>query len=150
MALNFLGLFKREAAASMSLAVVPYVAVSAAPLPAGAPATSIPASAPAAMYADGVYEATGWYGGQPSSIGVTVRLDRGVIMSVRVTPHATVPTSLDFQRRFAAAVPAAVTGKRIDEVAVGRLAGSSGTPKGFNDALERIKAQAQRNRRQAR
>ncbi|MGH2449825.1 MAG: hypothetical protein ACRDGE_00855 [Candidatus Limnocylindria bacterium] len=46
------------------------------------------------------------------------------------------------QRRFAAAVPAVVVGKPIDEVKVGRLAGSSGTPDGFNDAIQRIKRQA--------
>ena len=79
-------------------------------------------------YADGVYTATGQYGGLPSSITVTVTLADDVITAVEVTPHATNPTSLDLQRRFAAAVPAVVVGKRIDEVNVDRLAGSSGTP----------------------
>ncbi len=51
-----------------------------------------------------------------------------------VTPHATAPTSLDFQRRFAA-LPEVVVGRRIAEVRVDRLARSSGTPHGFNDAL---------------
>jgi uncharacterized protein with FMN-binding domain len=95
-------------------------------------------------YRDGVYADTGWYGGQPSSIGVTVTLARGVITAVRVTPHATVPQSLELQRRFAAAVPAVVVGRRIEEVNVGRLAGSSGTPVGFNDAIRKIRARARR------
>lgn len=93
-------------------------------------------------YADGVYSATGQYGGAPSSITVTVTLADGVIRAVRVTPHATNPTSLDFQRRFAAAVPRVVVGKPIDEVQVSRLAGSSGTPKGFNAAIQQIKERA--------
>ncbi len=93
-------------------------------------------------YKDGDYAATGWYGGLPSSIGVAVTLERAVLTAVTVTPHATDPTSLDYQRRFAAAVPAVVVGKRIDEVNVGRLAGSSGTPIGFNDAIRQIKEQA--------
>jgi uncharacterized protein with FMN-binding domain len=96
-------------------------------------------------YRDGVYSDTGWYGGLPSSIAVTVTLVAGVITTVRVTPHATVPQSLYLQRRFAAAVPAVVVGRRIDEVNVGRLAGSSGTPRGFNDALRKIRAQARRD-----
>jgi uncharacterized protein with FMN-binding domain len=100
----------------------------------------------AAVYANGVYTATGKYGGQPSSITVTVTLVDGVITAVRVTPRATDPTSLDFQRRFAAAIPTVVVGKRIDEVKVGRLAGSSGTPNGFNAAIQRIKEQARRGR----
>jgi uncharacterized protein with FMN-binding domain len=101
-------------------------------------------------YADGEFTATGWYGGLPSSITVTVRLTNGIITAVKVVPHATDPTSLDLQRRFAAAVPAVVVGKRIDQVKVGKLAGSSGTPQGFNDAIRRITEEARRARRQQR
>ena len=91
---------------------------------------------------DGTYTATGWYGSLPSSITVSLTLQKRVVTSVKVEPRATDPASLDLQRRFAAAVPAVVVGKRIDEVRVGRLAGSSGTPQGFNDAIRRIKQQA--------
>ena len=83
-----------------------------------------------AAYADGVYTATGQYGSLPSSITVTATLVDDVITAVEVTPHATDPTSLDLQRRFAEAVPAVVVGNPIDEVDVDRLAGSSGTPTG--------------------
>ena len=38
--------------------------------------------------------------------------------------------------------PDVVVGKPIDEVRVSRLAGSSGTPDGFNEAIEKIKGQA--------
>jgi uncharacterized protein with FMN-binding domain len=102
------------------------------------------------IYADGVYTATGEYGSLPSSITVTVTLVDDVITAVEVTPHATNPTSLDFQRRFAAAISAVVVGKPIDKVKVDRLAGSSGTPKGFNAAIERIKEQAQVGRTSSR
>ncbi len=89
-----------------------------------------------------VYTATGEYGGQPSHITVKATLKDGVITAVTVTPHAYVPRSLELQRAFAAAVPKVVIGKRIDQVRVGKLAGSSGTPKGFNDAIRQIRAQA--------
>jgi uncharacterized protein with FMN-binding domain len=115
--------------------------------PSGADAAAPSATALArrdSTYADGVYADTGWYGGQPSSIGVTVTLADGVVTALRVTPHATVPQSLELQRRFADAVPAVVVGKRLDEVNVGRLAGSSGTPRGFNDAIRKIREQARR------
>ena len=94
------------------------------------------------IYADGIYMATGEYGSLPSSISVTVTLVSDIVTTVEVTPHATNPTSLDLQRRFAAAVPAVVIGKHIDEVKVDRLAGSSGTPDGFNAAIQLIKEQA--------
>jgi uncharacterized protein with FMN-binding domain len=95
-------------------------------------------------YADGDYRATGWYGGQPSSIGVSVTLADGVITDVEVETHATNPTSLDYQQRFAGGVAEVVVGKRIDEVEVSRIAGSSTTPDGFNDAIDRIRERASR------
>ncbi|MBD6618775.1 hypothetical protein FNW02_23845 [Komarekiella sp. 'clone 1'] len=104
------------------------------------------ASSENSAYTDGVYTATGQYGSLPSSITVTATLVNNVVTAVEVTPRATDPTSLDYQRRFAAAVPSIVVGKRIDEVNVGRLAGSSGTPNGFNAALQRIEEQSQRSR----
>ena len=95
-------------------------------------------------YADGVYTATGQYGNEPSFITVEATLASGIITAVEVTPHATVPRSLELQRRFAAAVPKVVVGRPIDQVNVGKLAGSSGTPKGFNAAIRQIKEQALR------
>lgn len=94
------------------------------------------------IYRDGEYTATGKYGNLPSSITVTVTLVDDVIDDVKVTTHATNPTSLDLQRRFADAIPAVVVGKHIDEAEVGRLAGSSHTPDGFNAAIKNIKEQA--------
>ena len=136
--------------AASSLALVPYTGFAEGPNRAAtyaAEANTKSEDAAGSSFADGTYDATGWYGGQPSSIGVRIALKDGVIASVRVTPHATNSTSLDFQKRFAEAVPALVVGKRIDQVKAGRLAGSSGTPKGFNDALERIKQEARKDQR---
>jgi uncharacterized protein with FMN-binding domain len=103
-----------------------------------------PASSRDPAYADGNYTATGEYGSLPSSIGVSVTLDDDVVTAVEVTPNATDPTSRDYQERFAEAVPAEVVGRPIDEVRVGRLAGSSGTPDGFNAAIRRIEERASR------
>jgi len=105
--------------------------------------TSVPTgSRTDSAYADGEYTARGWYGGLPSSIEVAVTLDDGVITDAEVTPQATDPTSLDYQERFAAAVPGLVEGRPVDEVNLDRVAGSSGTPDGFNEALDRIKDEA--------
>ena len=93
-------------------------------------------------YADGTYTATGQYGSLPSSIVVSVTLVDDVITAVTVTPRATDPTSLDYQTRFAQAIPALVVGRNIDEVNLSKVAGSSGTPDGFNAAIQRIKAEA--------
>ena len=73
---------------------------------------------------------------------MSVTLVDGVITAVTVTPRATDPTSLDYQTRFAQAIPALVVGRNIDEVNLSKVAGSSGTPDGFNAAIQRIKAEA--------
>jgi uncharacterized protein with FMN-binding domain len=94
------------------------------------------------MYRNGQYRATGQYGSGPSSITVSLTLDDDAITSVAVTPHATDPTSRDFQVRFAAAVPRLVLGKNINDVHLDYVAGSSLTPDGFNAALQYIKDEA--------
>jgi uncharacterized protein with FMN-binding domain len=108
-----------------------------------APPSSTPANT-TTRYRDGDYQAKGWYGGLPSNIGVAITLRDDQVTDVQVTANATDPTSLDYQERFADAVTDVVVGKPIDEVRVSRLAGSSGTPDGFNQAIERIKDQASR------
>jgi hypothetical protein len=72
------------------------------------------------------------------------RVENDRITAVSVEPHAYVPRSLELQRAFAAAVPAVVVGRRLDDVHVGKLAGSSGRPDGFNDAIRQIRNQARR------
>jgi uncharacterized protein with FMN-binding domain len=109
------------------------------------PATTTPRpSAGASRYRDGDYEAKGWYGGLPSNVDVAITLRADRITDVQVTANATDPTSRDYQERFADAVPDVVIGRPMDEVRVARLAGSSGTPDGFNEAIEKIKDQASR------
>lgn len=93
-------------------------------------------------YADGEYTAEGLYSGGKKSIMVKVKLDSGAITQVAVTPNTTIKVSLGLQKKFALAVPEAVVGKPIDSVRLDKLAGSSLTTKGFNDALEKIKAEA--------
>jgi uncharacterized protein with FMN-binding domain len=95
-------------------------------------------------YDDGTYTADGWYGSQPSRIGVTLTLADSRITAVQITTPATDPTSLDYQRRFAEAAPDAVIGKHIDDADVSRLAGASGTSEGFNEALRTIRQDAAR------
>ncbi|WP_326761672.1 hypothetical protein OHB35_44510 [Streptomyces phaeochromogenes] len=112
--------------------------------PSASNVTSAPSRSPSngGPYEDGEYTVDGEYGTRGSSIGVSLTLDDDEITVVDVTPHATDETSLALQRRFAEAVPALVVGKDIDDVNLDRVAGNSATPAGFNDALEKIKAEA--------
>lgn len=97
------------------------------------------------FYADGTYTATGNYisPGGAEEIGVTITLQSGVIVDAKVERRATRPTSVKMQTAFESGFSAMVIGKNIDEVELDKVSGSSLTPKGFNEALVEIKAQAQ-------
>jgi uncharacterized protein with FMN-binding domain len=137
-------------AAAVSLAVVAPIAGCAgndtAPRSSGTPsAGSLPAvtSSRSAEYKDGTYTVRGVYGGAPSYITVTVTIKADTITTVTVVPMPdNNDTSRGYQERFAAAVPDEVTGKSIDDLKIGKLAGASGCADGFNDALAKIRQQA--------
>lgn len=95
-------------------------------------------------YKDGTYHATGEYtspGGQ-ESVDVELTLANEKITDVTVTPHPASGTSVQYQTEFADNFKPMVVGKSIDEVKLSRVAGSSLTSTGFNDALDQIKADA--------
>jgi uncharacterized protein with FMN-binding domain len=114
----------------------------------GQPVTKQDSEAPVATkgtYKDGTYEVTGDYRspGGAETIGVKVTLKDNVITDASVTPQATIPKSVHFQQVFTENFKALVIGKNIDDVRLDKVSGSSLTPKGFNDALAKIKAEAQ-------
>lgn len=96
-------------------------------------------------YEDGTYTATGTYTspGGPEEIGITLTVEGGIITDASAEPKATIPASVNWQTVFANNFKASVVGKSLDEVSLDKVSGSSLTPKGFNDAVEKIKAQAE-------
>ena len=95
-------------------------------------------------YADGTYTAEGAYATPESveTISVTVTLECDVITSVEVTGDPQKPESVEYQSRFIGGIADAVVGEDIDQISVSRVAGSSLTSGGFNEAIEAIKAEA--------
>ncbi len=113
--------------------------------PSTSPSTSTEATASASEFKDGTYSADGSYqtpGGR-ESIGVTVTLKSGVITYATVEQHATAGEAEEYQSKFAGAFRSQVVGKKIDEVSLSRIAGSSLTPNGFNNAITEIESKAQ-------
>ncbi|GAA2979452.1 hypothetical protein GCM10010460_13640 [Microbacterium terrae] len=94
-------------------------------------------------YQDGSYDATGWYGSLPSHHDVTLTLRDDAVTEVQITTPADDPVSLEYQQRFAAALPGEIIGRDIDTLQIDRLAGASGCSEGFMDALAKIKNAAQ-------
>lgn len=114
----------------------------------GSGATDSPSSSTggtsASGYTDGTYTEDGSYTAPsgPESITVEVTLVDDTITAVTVTPQAEGGTAASYQKKFAEGISAEVVGKSLDEVEVSRVAGSSLTSGGFNDAIEAIKADA--------
>ncbi|MCO7240392.1 MULTISPECIES: hypothetical protein [unclassified Aeromicrobium] len=95
-------------------------------------------------YTPGTYEASGSYSnpGGTSTIDVEVTLgDVGIIDAVTVTPKAS-GTSKQYQEKFAGGIADEVVGKNIDDLDVSKVAGSSLTAGGFNQAIDEIKSEA--------
>jgi uncharacterized protein with FMN-binding domain len=102
------------------------------------------AAAGSSSYKDGEYSAEGEYtspGGQ-EKVGVSLTLKGGNISAVTVTPESENPNGKKYQGEFADGISSVVVGKSIDEIKVSKVAGSSLTSQGFNDAVEQIKADA--------
>ncbi|MBI3889860.1 hypothetical protein HY312_04825, partial [Candidatus Saccharibacteria bacterium] len=81
-------------------------------------------------------------GGQ-ESIEVKLTLAGGVITDAAVTQNASGGEAEEYQSKFVASYKSEVVGKKVNEVSLSRVAGSSLTPLGFNTALETIKSDAQ-------
>lgn len=96
------------------------------------------------VYKNGTYTTTGNYTspGGAESIKVTVTLVNDKITDATVVSNAFRPNSVQFQGMFISGFKTLVVGKNIDEVQLDKVAGSSLTPKGFNDALSKIKIEA--------
>ncbi len=96
------------------------------------------------QYKDGSYSATGEYRspGGPEQIDITLTVNDDKVTDAVAVSKAVNPTSQKFQGQFVAGIKAQVVGKSLDEVQVTKVSGSSLTPKGFTDAVTKIKAQA--------
>lgn len=106
--------------------------------------TQTPPPVTSSVYKDGVYSAAGIYtapSGQ-ESIGVSLTLAGDVVKDVSVTINATNEDSKKYQQKFVAGYKTLVVGKKISDISLSKVSGSSLTPNGFNDAIAKIEVQA--------
>lgn len=96
-------------------------------------------------YENGTYSATGGYlspGGR-ESIELSVTVKDGVISDTSIKNNATTPDSKVHQELFSGHYKELIVGKKLGEVeSLSRVAGSSLTSNGFNNALNQIKDDA--------
>lgn len=103
-----------------------------------------PSSAGGGSYKDGSYSADGSYTSPngTETVGVQLTLSGGTVSAVDITVHPSNPNTRKFQGEFKDGIAAQVVGRKLDEINVSKVAGSSLTSGGFNQAVESIKAQA--------
>ncbi len=98
----------------------------------------------ASAYKDGSYKAVGSYvspAGQ-EEVDVTLVLKDGKITSAEFVGESQNPISKKLQNQFNEGYKQVVVGKSIDELSLTVVNGSSLTPKGFMDAVQKIKEEA--------
>jgi len=112
-------------------------------------AATAPSAAPAAPvahanYTDGTYTESGNYQAPSGteSVSVTITLAANTVTAVTVVGNGQDSNTQLYQEMFASGIGAEVVGKNIDDLKVAKVAGSSLTSGGFNDALATIKADA--------
>jgi uncharacterized protein with FMN-binding domain len=95
-------------------------------------------------YKDGTYSADGNYVSPngPETVGVQLTLSGSTVSAIGITVHADNPNTKKFQGEFKDGIAAQVVGKKLDEINVSKVAGSSLTSGGFNQAVETIKSEA--------
>lgn len=111
---------------------------------AAAPSASTASSGASAAFKDGTYTELGRYTspGGPSAVDVTLTLQSGVVKAVKVVPKAENPTAAGYESQFASGVGSKVVGKRLTELDVTVVSGSSLTSRGFDAAVQAIQAKA--------
>jgi uncharacterized protein with FMN-binding domain len=111
---------------------------------AATPAAPATAGSTAGSYKDGSYAADGNYVSPngTETVGVKLTLAGGAVTDVEITPHPSNANTRKFQGEFAGGIKSQIVGKKLDEIKVSKVAGSSLTSGGFNQAVEKIKAEA--------
>lgn len=96
------------------------------------------------QFKDGTYSTTGSYISPAGAeeIAVTLTLKEDTVVSATVVGKATNPASIRWQQQFNAGYSAQVVGRLIEDISLNVVNGSSLTPKGFNEALIKIKSDA--------
>lgn len=105
---------------------------------------STTAAVAGSTFKNGDYTATGTYsspgGNESLTVALTVKDD--VVTDSTVTSGATDPEAKEYQSDFISAYKTQVVGKKLADITVSRVAGSSLTSQGFNTALQKIEAAA--------
>lgn len=108
------------------------------------PSSATDAGSSSGSYKDGSYTEQGTYsspGGQ-EVISVNLTIASDAVKAVTVKTVKADPTATQYESQFIGGISKAIVGKKIDDLHVTQVAGSSLTSQGFDNALTKIKADA--------
>lgn len=99
---------------------------------------------PSSIYKDGTYTAQGTYTSPAGieTVDISLTLASDVVVAATFKGNAENPGSINWQGEFSKGYTQEVVGKKIDELTLTVVNGSSLTPKGFLDAVAKVKTQA--------
>ncbi|GAA4675945.1 hypothetical protein [Frondihabitans cladoniiphilus] len=106
--------------------------------------SSAAAGSGSGTYKNGTYTEQGTYsspGGQ-ELISVQLAIHDDAVQAVTVKTVKADPTATSYEAKFIGGISSAIVGKKIDDLHVTNVAGSSLTSQGFDDALTKIKSDA--------
>ena len=106
--------------------------------------TTKPPAKTTSPYKDGTYVAMGAYQvhAGPEEVEITVTLKDGLITATSFKGTPKLPMSKRYMEMFDQNYKPMVVGKKISDIQLTKVSGSSLTPVGFNNAIEKIKQQA--------
>ncbi len=101
-------------------------------------------SGTSSAYKDGTYSATGNYSSPDGAqqIGITLTVSDDTVTSTSAQNKASGRDSSQYQDIFISNYKDSVVGKKINDIELDQVSGSSLTPIGFNDAVSKIQDQA--------
>ena len=111
---------------------------------AASPDVKVAASSNTTVFKDGSYSQSADYDtpGGTESIGVSISIKDGVVTDSTVQNKANNRDSEEYQAAFVQSYKTYVVGKKISDLNLSRISGSSLTSDGFNAAIDMIKTQA--------
>ncbi|WP_295011616.1 FMN-binding protein [uncultured Microbacterium sp.] len=134
-------------AAEVSSAETPASSASSTPQTSATSTPSVSSTSAATStteYKDGTYAADGSYQTPETveKISVSLTVADDTVTAVTVTGDPQAPETRNYQGQFIDGISAVVVGKKLDGLSVDKVAGSSLTGKGFNQALDTIRSEA--------
>jgi uncharacterized protein with FMN-binding domain len=143
---GIIGKISRKKISDKCVSILPPINSGTTTIPTVPTSTSTSATTTtSALYKDGNYSVTTSYNspGGMDDLGVNITILGDKVTALRVTNGAHDGTSVRYQNNFISSISSYTVGQNIGTLKIGVVSGASLTSRSFNDALNKIRTQAQ-------